>query len=173
MKMIPEGPVKKFLMTAGLAMAVPMTVLAHDGCGPMGGGMEMGAAMSGEMNMHHLRGLNLSEAQRDKIFDLMHAEAPQMRERGKAIRKAHDELRALGASADYSDARAQALADASAKAMADMALAHVRLEHKIVEVLTPEQRQQFADMQMRRGQQPAGPAKRPMMQPPAPRQQTK
>lgn len=170
MKMIPEGPVKRFLMTAGLAMAVPMTVLAHDGCGPMGGGM--GMAMSGEMNMHHLRGLNLSEAQRDKIFEIMHAEAPQMRERGKAIRKAHEELRALGASADYSDARAQALADASAKTMAEMALAHVRLEHKIVEVLTPEQRQQFADMHMHH-EQAGGPAKRPMMPPPASRQQAR
>lgn len=168
MKMIPEGPVKRFLMTAGLAMAVPMTALAHDGCGAMGGG-GMGMAMSGEMNMHHLRGLNLSEAQRDKIFEIMHAEAPQMRERGKAIRKAHEELHAIGKSADYSDARAQALADTSAKVMAEMALAHVRMEHKIVELLTPEQRQQFADMQMHRGQ-PAGSGKRPMMQPPAARQ---
>ncbi len=170
MKMIPEGPVKRFLMTAGLAMAVPMTVLAHDGCGAMGSGM--GMTMSGEMNMHHLRGLNLSEAQRDKIFDIMHAEAPQMRERGKAIRKAHEDLHALGTSADYSDARAQALADASAKAMAEMALAHVRMEHKIVEVLTPEQRQQFAEMQMHRGPA-AGTPKRPMMQPPATRQPTR
>jgi Spy/CpxP family protein refolding chaperone len=69
-----------------------------------------------------------------------------MREKAKAVRQAEDNLRALTSAADYSEAKARALADASAKAMSEMSLARAKAERQVFEVLTPEQRKQLADM---------------------------
>lgn len=144
MNTISRSNIKRFLLAASVALALPLGVMAygdphpggHRGCGPMGG----------EMMSHHLKALNLTEAQRDKVFEIMHTQAPAMRDKAKALRKTEDDLRALSASADYSDAKAKALAEASARAMADMSLARARSERQIYELLTPEQRKQLAEM---------------------------
>ena len=114
----------------------------------MPGGPGMGG---GEMMPPHLRGLNLSEAQRDKVFEIMHAQAPAMREKAKALRTAEDNLRALAASPDFTEAKARALADESAKAMADMKLARVNTERQVFDLLTPEQRKEAAEARSQRG----------------------
>jgi len=112
----------------------------HEGMGGMGG-------MDGGMRM--LRGLNLTDAQRDQVFNLMHKEAPAARERGKAIQKARMELRNLSMSAQYDDARAKTLADSIAAATAEMALTRARTGQEIYKLLTPEQRKQADDMRSR------------------------
>src|SRR5690606_34317209 len=56
-----------------------------------------------------MRGLGLSEEQRDKLFELRHAAAPKFREQGKVLRDAHRELRRLSLSDDYDDAKAAAI----------------------------------------------------------------
>ena len=107
------------------------------GHGSMDGGFAFG---DGGPLPQHLRALHLSEAQQDKIFAIMHAAAPQAREHAKALRKAHRDLHELVTSAKYDDARAKALTDTLAKAVADGALLHVRTHRQVYEVLTPEQR---------------------------------
>ncbi len=92
-----------------------------------------------------LHGLDLSEAQQDKVFAILYAEAPYLREQGKAARKAHEALRALAQSAQYDDAKASALAQAGAQAMANIELQQVRTEQKLLALLTPEQRKQMAE----------------------------
>ncbi len=151
MKAISHGNIKRFLVAASVALAVPLTAVAfqghpggHHGCGDFA--MQGGPGMGGEMMPPHLRGLNLTEAQRDKIFEIMHAQAPVMRDKAKALRKAEEDLRALTAAADYSDAKAKSLADAGAKAMSEMTLARAKAERQVFEVLTPEQRKQLAEM---------------------------
>lgn len=143
--------IKRFLAAASVALAIPLGAAAfqgnpggNPGCGHFGG--HGGPGMGGEMMPPHLRGLNLSEAQRDKVFEIMHAQAPLMREKAKAVRQAEDNLRALTSAADYNEAKARALADASAKAMSEMSLARAKAERQVFEVLTPEQRKQLADM---------------------------
>src|SRR5438105_4956203 len=42
-----------------------------------------------------LRGLNLSEAQKDQIFKLKHDQAPAQRELMKSVRRSHEDLRKL------------------------------------------------------------------------------
>ena len=141
---------------AALALTLPLAALADHGgpggpgaCsghGPHGDGPSM---MQGEhpgMMPPHLRGLNLTDAQRDKIFEIMHAQMPQMREQAKAAKQAADTLRQLAASPDYSEAKTRAAADALGKASADMALARAATDRKIFDVLTPEQRKQMAEM---------------------------
>ncbi|MYM39842.1 Spy/CpxP family protein refolding chaperone [Duganella qianjiadongensis] len=92
-----------------------------------------------------LHGLDLTEAQQDKVFAILHAQAPYLREQGKAAAKAHEALRAMGRAEQYDDAKAAALAKEAATAMANIALQHVRTEQKLLAVLSPEQRKKLAE----------------------------
>lgn len=150
--MITFSSIRRFLLAAGIAAAIPLSASAlqgHAGApGACGGGMPDGAgkhAMGGDPLPPYLHGLNLSEAQRDKVFAIMHAQAPVMRDRAKALHKVEDDLRALAVTPDYSEAKARALADAAAKAMAEMALARTKVDRQVFEILTLEQRKQLAE----------------------------
>jgi len=88
------------------------------------------------------RGVELTEAQEDRIFAILHAEKPYLREQAKAAGKAREALRALAEGDKYDDAKAAALAQAAARAGANIALQHVRTRQKLLAVLTPEQRKQ-------------------------------
>ncbi len=161
--------VRPLLLAASVALAAPLGALAdpppppehaidgpeHEhgmmqcpmhGGGP-GGGMMGGHMMHGGMMFDGddgvpppLRHLNLSDAQQDKIFNILHSQAPQSRELHKAIRNAHNGLHELLTGGAYDDGKAKKLADALGKAEADSALLHARTHHQILEVLTPEQR---------------------------------
>jgi Spy/CpxP family protein refolding chaperone len=90
-------------------------------------------------------GVELTEAQQDKIFAILHAEAPYLREQSKAAAKARAALHALANADQYDDAKAASLAQAAATADANIALQHVRTRQKLLAVLTPEQRKQQVD----------------------------
>ncbi|MCU6498267.1 periplasmic heavy metal sensor [Rugamonas sp. A1-17] len=119
----------------------------HGGMPPFGG-----PGMGGRPPFAH--GIELSEAQEDKVFAIVHAEQPYLREQGKAAAKAHEALRALGRAEQYDDARAAALAKEAATAMANIALQHVRTEQKLLAVLTPEQRKKQAEAEVRHAPRP-------------------
>lgn len=89
-----------------------------------------------------MHGIELSEAQQDKVFAATYAQAPLLREQQKIAYKAHAQLRELAASSAYDDARASALANAAAQAMAKISLQQARLEQQLLALLTPEQRKQ-------------------------------
>ena len=89
-----------------------------------------------------LHGIELSEAQQDKVFAATYAQAPLLREQEKIAFKAHAQLRELAASSAYDDAKAGALANTAAHAMATISLLQARLEQQLLAVLTPEQRKQ-------------------------------
>lgn len=149
MKTTPNSNIKRFMIAASIALAIPLSAAAFggskDSCGMEGHGMRGHAAMGGKM-MPHLRGLNLTEVQQDKVFEIMHNQAPIMRDKAKALHKAEADLRQLTAGEDYSEAKAQALADTAAKAMSEMALARAKAERQVFELLTPEQRKLQAEM---------------------------
>ncbi|TFW29799.1 Spy/CpxP family protein refolding chaperone [Duganella callida] len=90
-----------------------------------------------------LHGIALTEAQDDKIFAILHAEQPYLREQGKAAAKARQALREMAGADKYDDAKAAALAKEAATAEANLALHHVRTQQKLLAVLTPEQRTQL------------------------------
>jgi Spy/CpxP family protein refolding chaperone len=122
--------------------------------------------MHGGMMMH-MRRLNLSEAQQDKLFNIHHAAEPEQREHMKAIRKAHEALAELGRADRFDDARAAALSRDLGQAIAAAVLLRARTEAQALAVLTPEQREQLRRRrtfgpQVRPGQQaPQGPQGRP------------
>jgi Spy/CpxP family protein refolding chaperone len=110
--------------------------------GPHHGFREHGPGMRGGM-LEHLRRLNLSEAQQDKMFNIRHAAEPQQREHMKAIHKAHEALAELVRSDRFDDARATALSRELGQAVAAEALLRARTEAQALAVLTPEQREQL------------------------------
>lgn len=115
-----------------------------------GHGMKHGRGMG---PMMHLRALNLTEAQRDKIFSIMHAQAPAMRDKHKAIRKAREELRTLAHGDSFDAGRARAASDALGKAVGEMALQRAATHAQVHAVLTPEQRKKAEEMRQHRGPQ--------------------
>lgn len=100
----------------------------------------------GHLPLHRLK---LTEAQQDKVFAIMHAQAPQRRDYDKAIRKAHEALRELGRADKFDDAKANALSRELGQAVAADALLQARTEAQIQAVLTPEQREQLRQHRMR------------------------
>jgi Spy/CpxP family protein refolding chaperone len=100
----------------------------------------------GRMPLHRLK---LTEAQQDKLFAIMHAQAPQRREQDKAIRKAHEALREQGRADRFDDARASALSRDLGQAVAAEALLQARTEAQMLALLTPEQREQLRQHRMR------------------------
>ena len=104
---------------------------------------------------HFLRGLDLSEVQQDKVFAILHAQAPLLRDQHKAVMKAHEALHALAVSGQFDDARASALAQAVGQAMARITLEQARAEQQLRALLTPEQRQQIE--QREQGRRPPRP----------------
>jgi periplasmic protein CpxP/Spy len=91
-----------------------------------------------------LHELELSEAQQDKIFELMHQQAPVMREKAKAADQAKAALHQLALAENYNESQARTLAQSAANAESEMALLRIRNEQKIYTLLTAEQRQRFA-----------------------------
>lgn len=88
--------------------------------------------------------LALSEAQQDKIFAILHAQAPARRNLNRDAQKAGDALRELARAEVFDARRARDLADALGKAVAEEALLRARSEQQVLAVLTAEQRQRLA-----------------------------
>lgn len=168
MKTTPNSTIKRFLVVASVALAIPLSAAAFGGNGGKGScGMDAHGGpghqmMGGNSLPQHLRSLNLNDAQQDKVFEIMHAQAPAMREKAKSLRAAESDLRALSAAPDFSEAKAAALADSAAKAMSELSLARAKADRQVYEVLTPEQRKQLAEskpsgkMSHHRGNRAAG-----------------
>lgn len=133
-----------------------------DGDGPYGGpheggrppfGPPPGPGMDG-IELPFLHGVALNEAQQDKVFAILHAEVPYLRDQAKAAEKSQVALWTLSEGGGYDDAKAIAAAQAGAQARANIMLQHLRTQQKILALLTPEQRKQLADDKSRRQQAP-------------------
>lgn len=159
---------KRFLAVSAVALALPLPAAAQprpDGApGPRCDGSPApahhhngpgGPFMPGEGPMPgFIHGLDLTDAQRDKIFAIGHEQAPQMREKLKAAHKAREELRALVTSPQYDEAKAKALADTEARSMAEVGLLKARSDHAIYALLTAEQRKKAEELKTKRGSPP-------------------
>jgi Spy/CpxP family protein refolding chaperone len=144
-------------VTPAFAAGEPPIEGDHDrGPGGHGPGAPRPDMPFGRMPLH---GLKLTDAQQDRLFAIMHAQAPERREHDKAIRKAHEALRELGRADKFDDAKAAALARDLGQAVAADALLQARTEAQALAVLTPEQREQLRQRRLR-GRDADGPPDR-------------
>jgi protein CpxP len=100
-----------------------------------------------------MRDLDLTEAQEDKVFAILHAQEPYLREQGRAHQKAERALDEMHGAGKFDDAAAAKFAQASAQAMANITLQQLRTEQKLLAVLTPEQRQKLQNREPPRAPQ--------------------
>lgn len=123
------------------------------GGGKHHGGMNRGGHHGGQKGegMGMLRGLDLTEEQRDKLFELRHAQMPAMREHHKVVRAARQGLRELASGGNYDQAKAQALAEQLGAATAAIALQRATMGQQVMALLTDEQRAELQARRDRRG----------------------
>jgi periplasmic protein CpxP/Spy len=115
---------------------------------PMGPGFgQFGGDYEGDRPPPFLMGLKLTEEQQDKVFAIVHAAAPALRDQSKAVRKARDALHEYVQSSQYNEGAAATLAQTQGKAESQLALLRTRMEHEVYFTLTPEQQTQVADRQ--------------------------
>lgn len=173
--MKPNRPAFKQIITIlGMAVLLPMSMAhaqpapsEHGGHGGhcrmadhdrRGGEMEPRGGMAGNHQPvpPFLRGIELTEAQNDAIFKLMHDQAPIMRDKEKSLRKAHEALHAMVRSGKYDETKAGALAQEIADSSGALSLLRARAEHEIYSLLTPEQRKKVNEAKDREDFRPAG-----------------
>ncbi len=98
-----------------------------------------------------LRGLDLTEVQRDKIFELRHASMPAMRDAHKAVRVARKALRDYTAKGAGDKAQLQTYADQLGQAISAMAVLRVQGMQDVMAQLSDEQVATVRDRLQKRG----------------------
>lgn len=119
---------------------------AHPPGSPAGPGPGGGGWGGGEDNRPppFMMDLSLTEDQQDKVFAILHAAAPALRDREKAARKARDALHELVRSSSFNESSAATLAQVQGSAESQLALLRTRMEHDVYSLLTPEQQARLA-----------------------------
>ncbi|MGW8392167.1 Spy/CpxP family protein refolding chaperone [Pseudoduganella sp. HUAS MS19] len=142
------------------AMALPLMAGAEEGLPPeadrplLAGPRGDGSRHFAGPGLPFLHGLDLSESQEDKLFQLMHNQAPYLREQQRSHDKAMRALHDMRNAEKFDDAAATRLAQAAAQAQANLTMSHIRTHQKVLALLTPEQRKQVDDR--RAGRQRGG-----------------
>lgn len=150
---------RTFLIAAGVVFALPAhttRAFADQSCAQPGApGMMPPPGVPGDMGMAprppmrgpeagglppHLRGLDLSAAQRDRIAEIQCGLMTAMRARSEEAERAHRALRELAMSDAYDEVQARRLVEAAGAAMTELALARTRADNAMFLILTPEQR---------------------------------
>lgn len=149
------------LMASGMALAASSIAWAEPPPGPMActslprmhGGpasfdgpamFDLPRPIGGDHLMHFpMNGLDLTESQRDKIFEIQYAQMPAVRERLKTVRNMHKALHDLAQAPSFDAKRAKEVADGGAKAMSELAMMQAEASNKILALFTPEQRKKF------------------------------
>jgi len=115
------------LVASSVALALPVQAdQASAGAGAM---HEMHGRAGG---MRMLRGLDLTQAQRDQVSKIFQEQAPAFRERANAAREANDALRKATLDPNADAGRIRELADAAGRAHADAAVLRAETMRRVV-----------------------------------------
>jgi protein CpxP len=98
-----------------------------------------------------LRGVDLTDAQREQVRSIMESHKTEMDEAGTKLRDAHRAFAEAVQAATVDEATVRARSTAVATAMADDALLRAKIRAEVQAILTPEQQQQ---LKQRRGEGP-------------------
>jgi protein CpxP len=145
---------KRVLIAAGLAAALisgSALALAQPPQGP-GPGPHMGRGgpgpgMGGPMLEFGLRGLDLTDSQKEQVKSIVDSHKDELRQVGEKMRQAHEAFNqaTMADTIDESAIRAQTAAVASA--MADEAILHAKVRTEVHAILTAEQLEQLKTRQ--------------------------
>lgn len=116
----------------------------HRGMKAMGPGGGPGGGMAGHL-MRALHRLDLSDQQWTQIQSIMEDARPAIQEQMEAIRTVRDQLRDLDP-ASFDEAAVRAIAKKLAAPTEELAVLHQQVRAQVYSVLTPEQREELAQM---------------------------
>lgn len=135
------------LSTAALAVALLATAaVAQDG-GPRG---PRGEGFGGPgMGLH---GLDLTDAQRAQVKQIMAAEKPTLKPLMQQEMQNHQQMTALVRSGSFEEAKAQAIAAQEAQIHTQIAVERAKIEAQVYQLLTPDQKTKLAERQAKRTQ---------------------
>lgn len=117
------------------------------------GGQSKHACAHGDQRggMHGVfKQLDLTDAQRDQLFEIRHNQRPVMREKYKALRDSRRTLRDLALAENYDAAQVKKAADEQARIRSELIVMRTETMHKMMEALTPEQKQKLAQLREQR-----------------------
>lgn len=139
------------LALSSALLAAPMVAQAHD----VGHRHESGAKhhhKAGFNGHHHAwKKLDLSEEQKDKMFELRHAQAPVVRDLHKDVKAARLELREIAKADTFDEDKAKAASDKLAQAQASLNLHRLKHQSEVKAILTADQRKTLAEQKAKRG----------------------
>jgi len=98
-----------------------------------------------------LRGLDLTDAQRQQIQEIRQTHRDEMQKAAERLRAAHQTQRDAVRATPVDEGRIRATSDALAAAMTDMAVLRARIHEQTLSVLTPEQQERAKALWSERG----------------------
>jgi periplasmic protein CpxP/Spy len=94
--------------------------------------------------------LDLSSAQQDQIKAIWQKEKPTLAPLMQQMKQFHSQMNQLGGTFD--EAKVRALATQQSQTMIELAVQHARIQSEMLQVLTPDQKTKFAQLQAKREQ---------------------
>lgn len=151
-----------FALSSALFVAAPVASYAADSASAITVSSSAQHHHKGDFKGHHRhqhawKKLNLSDEQKDQMFELRHAQAPVLRNLHKDLKAARSELRELSQADSFDESKAKAASEKLATAQADIAFQQAKHHSELHGILTAEQRKTLSEMKQQRGKR--GPAK--------------
>ena len=87
--------------------------------------------------LYYLKDVGLTDAQKDQIFSMQHAQLPKMREQYQTQYKLMQEMRETAQADQFDEAKAQSIASQMATLTQDKILARAKNQASIFALLTP------------------------------------
>jgi protein CpxP len=134
------------LAATGIVTAGPRGDCGHGFATPRSAMFHGGGRHGHDMGLL-ARGLDLTQAQRDKIFQIRYDARPAMRDKMKQLRQARLALRDAATSDTYNAEQVHKLAQTQANVMTDLIAMRTETRNRIYHVLTPEQQAQVKQWQ--------------------------
>jgi P pilus assembly/Cpx signaling pathway, periplasmic inhibitor/zinc-resistance associated protein len=94
--------------------------------------------------------LDLTDAQRAQVKDIMAKEKTTMQPLMQQLSQSHQQLRTLEESATFDEAKVRALAAQNTQLMTELIVQKARIKNELFQVLTPEQKAKMAKFEDRR-----------------------
>jgi protein CpxP len=127
------------------AVAVSQTIL-RAGYGH-GRGM-----FGGHMLAFYAHKLDLTDAQQSQIKDIMDKEKPALKPLFAQLSQARHQMRQFEESGNFDESQVRALATQQSQTITELIVQKARIESEMLQVLTPEQKTKFKEMQDRHEQ---------------------
>ncbi len=126
------------------ALGFSQTVVKAAGPGHRGGGF------GGPMMGLYADYLDLTDAQRAQMKDIMTKEKPTIKPLMQQLAQSHQQLRQLESAGTFDEAKVRAIATQQAQTMTELTVQKARIKSELMQLLTADQKDKMAKFETRR-----------------------